>query len=254
MTHSCTGALEMAALLADVGPGDEVIMPSFTFVSTANAFVLRGATPVFVDILPDVLTLDPVRVEAAVTGDTRVIVPVHYAGIGAEMDALVHLASSRNLLLIEDAAQALMSAYRGRPLGCYGGLAAISFHETKNVHSGEGGALLINDPRSSIVQRSSTRRGRTAAGSSVARSTNTPGSTSAPRTPRARSSRRSCGRNSNARTQSRRAVSSSGTGITRDSRNWNSATGCGVPRSQTKARTTLTCTTSWLDHPVNGRG
>ena len=139
MTHSCTGALEMAALLAGVGPGDEVIMPSFTFVSTANAFLLRGATPVFVDILPDVLTLDPVQVEAAVTGNTRVIVPVHYAGIGAEMDALVHLASSRNLLLVEDAAQALMSAYRGRPLGSFGGLAAISFHRRRTSTPAKAG-------------------------------------------------------------------------------------------------------------------
>jgi dTDP-4-amino-4,6-dideoxygalactose transaminase len=164
LTHSCTGALEMAALLAGVGPGDEVIMPSFTFVSTANAFLLRGATPVFVDILPDVLTLDPAQVEAAVTADTRVVAPVHYAGIGAEMDTLVHLASSRDLLVVEDAAQALMGAYRGRPLGSFGGLAAISFHETKNVHSGEGGALLINDPafvdRAEIIQEKGTNRRR----------------------------------------------------------------------------------------------
>ena len=164
LTHSCTGALEMAALLADVGPGDEVIMPSFTFVSTANAFVLRRATPVFVDIVPDVLTLDPERVDAAVTPNTKVIVPVHYAGVGAEMDALMRIASERGLLIVEDAAQALMSKYRGRPLGSFGSLAAISFHETKNVISGEGGALLVNDPslidRAEIIQEKGTNRQR----------------------------------------------------------------------------------------------
>ena len=152
----------MAAILADVGPGDEVILPSFTFVSTANAFLLRGATPVFVDILPDVLTLDPALVEAAVTPQTRALVPVHYAGVGARLDALVELASSRDLLLVEDAAQALMSTYRGRPLGSFGELAAISFHETKNVHSGEGGALLINDAslveRAEVIQEKGTNR------------------------------------------------------------------------------------------------
>jgi dTDP-4-amino-4,6-dideoxygalactose transaminase len=164
LTHSCTGALEMAALLANVGPGDEVIMPSFTFVSTANAFVLRRATPVFVDIVPDALTLDPERVGAAVTASTKVIVPVHYAGFGADMDALTGIASERGLLVIEDAAQALMNEYRGRPLGSIGGLAAISFHETKNVISGEGGALLVNDPslidRAEIIQEKGTNRRR----------------------------------------------------------------------------------------------
>jgi dTDP-4-amino-4,6-dideoxygalactose transaminase len=164
LTHSCTGALEMAALLANVGPGDEVIMPSFTFVSTANAFVLRGATPVFVDIVPDVLTLDPECVETAVTPNTKVIVPVHYAGIGADMDAVMRIASERGPLVVEDAAQALMNEYRGRPLGSFGGLAAISFHETKNVISGEGGALLVNDPslidRAEVIQEKGTNRRR----------------------------------------------------------------------------------------------
>ena len=164
LTHSCTAALEMAAILAGVGPGDEVVMPSFTFVSTANAFLLRGATPVFVDILPEVLTLDPDRVEAAVSPHTRAIVPVHYAGVGARLDALVELASSHGVLLVEDAAQALMSTYRGRPLGSFGELATISFHETKNVHSGEGGALLINDAslveRAEVIQEKGTNRQR----------------------------------------------------------------------------------------------
>jgi dTDP-4-amino-4,6-dideoxygalactose transaminase len=164
LTHSCTAALEMAAILAGVGPGDEVIMPSFTFVSTANAFLLRGARPVFVDVLPDVLTLDPDRVEAALTPRTRALVPVHYAGVGARLDVLGELASSRDAVLVEDAAQALMSTYQGRPLGSFGELGAISFHETKNVHSGEGGALLINDAslveRAEVVQEKGTNRQR----------------------------------------------------------------------------------------------
>jgi len=162
LTHSCTGALEMAALLADVGPGDEVIMPSFTFVSTANAFALRRATPVFVDIKPETLTIDPERVEAVVNTKTKVVVPVHYAGVGADMDALMEIATDHRLSIVEDAAQALMSEHRGRPLGSFGSLAAISFHETKNVISGEGGALLINDSsliaRAEVVQEKGTNR------------------------------------------------------------------------------------------------
>jgi dTDP-4-amino-4,6-dideoxygalactose transaminase len=147
LTHSGTAALEMAALLAEIGPGDEVIMPSFTFVSTANAFVLRGAVPVFVDIRPDTLNLDESLVEAAITPRTRAIVPVHYAGVACAMDELGAIARRHDLLLIEDAAQAVGSTYGGRPLGTIGELAAISFHETKNVISGEGGAILINDDR-----------------------------------------------------------------------------------------------------------
>jgi dTDP-4-amino-4,6-dideoxygalactose transaminase len=146
LTHSCTAALEMAALLAGVGPGDEVIMPSFTFVSTANAFVLRGAQPVFVDVRPDTLNLDESKVEAAVTARTRAIVPVHYAGVACEMDALCEIAANHRLLVIEDAAQGVEAAYKGRPLGSIGQAAAISFHETKNVVAGEGGALTINAP------------------------------------------------------------------------------------------------------------
>jgi dTDP-4-amino-4,6-dideoxygalactose transaminase len=147
LTQSCTAALEMAAILADVQPGDEVIMPSFTFVSTANAFVLRGATPVFVDIRPDTLNIDESRIEAAITPRTKVIVPVHYAGVSCEMDTIMEIARRHNLLVIEDAAQGIMSSYKGRPLGSIGHMAALSFHETKNIISGEGGALLINDPR-----------------------------------------------------------------------------------------------------------
>ena len=156
LTHSCTAALEMSALLADVGRGDEVIMPSYTFVSTANAFALRGAVPVFVDIRPDTLNLDERLVEAAITPRTRAIVPVHYAGVACEMDRIMEIARRHDLLVVEDAAQALMSSYRGRPLGSIGDLAAVSFHETKNIVSGEGGALLVN--RSSMVSRAEVIR------------------------------------------------------------------------------------------------
>jgi len=144
LTHSCTGALEMAAILAGLQPGDEVIMPSFTFVSTANAFVLRGGVPVFVDIRPDTLNIDETEIDAAVTARTRAIVVVHYAGVGCAMDAIMETARKHKLLVIEDAAQGIMSAYKGRPLGGIGHLATISFHETKNIISGEGGALLVN--------------------------------------------------------------------------------------------------------------
>ena len=147
LTHSCTAALEMAAILSGVGAGDEVIMPSFTFVSTANAFALRGATPVFVDIRPDTLNLDEAKIEAAITPRTRAIVPVHYAGVGCDMDVIMDIAGRHDLLVIEDAAQGLLADYRDRPLGSIGHMAALSFHETKNIISGEGGALLINDPR-----------------------------------------------------------------------------------------------------------
>ena len=164
LTHSCTGALEMAALLGDIQPGDEVIMPSFTFVSTANAFVLRGGVPVFVDIRPDTLNLDERAIAAAVTPRTRAIVAVHYAGVPCEMDEIVALARRHNLLVIEDAAQALGSTYKDRPAGRLGDLAATSFHETKNVTSGEGGALLINAPefaaRAEIIRDKGTNRSR----------------------------------------------------------------------------------------------
>ena len=162
LTHSCTAGLEMAALLAEVGPGDEVIMPSYTFVSTANAFVLRGAVPVFVDIRPDTLNLDEKRIEAAITERTRAIVPVHYAGVGCEMDTIMAIAAKHKLVVIEDAAQALMSSYKGRPLGAIGDLGAISFHETKNIISGEGGALLVNNDRyaerAEIIREKGTNR------------------------------------------------------------------------------------------------
>lgn len=168
MTHSCTGALEMAALLADVGPGDEVVMPSFTFVSTANAFVLRGATPVFVDIDPDTLNIDPQLAADAVTERTRVVVAVHYGGIGCDMESLGALVQDRGLLLVEDAAQCIGASAGGRALGTIGALGALSFHETKNISCGEGGALLINDERlverAEILQEKGTDRRRFARG------------------------------------------------------------------------------------------
>lgn len=162
LTHSCTAALEMAAILAGIGAGDEVIMPSYTFVSTANAVVLRGAVPVFVDIDPITLNLCPKAVAAAVTARTKAIFAVHYAGFPADMDALAAIAEQHKLLLVEDAAQALGSSYKGRPCGSLGDLAAFSFHETKNIISGEGGALTINHPelieRAEIIREKGTNR------------------------------------------------------------------------------------------------
>lgn len=164
LTHSGTAALEMAAILAGLGPGDEIIMPSYTFVSTANAFVLRGAVPVFVDIRPDTMNMDETKIEAAVTARTKAIVPVHYAGVSCEMDAIMDVAKRHGLLVIEDAAHGLLSTYRGKALGSIGHLAAVSFHETKNLISGEGGALLVNDDRfaerAEIIREKGTNRSR----------------------------------------------------------------------------------------------
>jgi dTDP-4-amino-4,6-dideoxygalactose transaminase len=147
LTHSCTAALEMAAILCDIQPGDEVIMPSYTFVSTANAFVLRGGVPVFVDIRPDTLNMDETRIEEAITPRTKAIVPVHYAGVPCAMDEINAIAKEHKLFVIEDAAQALLSKYKDRFLGTLGHMGTLSFHETKNIISGEGGALLLNDER-----------------------------------------------------------------------------------------------------------
>lgn len=146
LTHSCTAALEMSALLLDIQPGDEVIVPSYTFVSTANAFVLRGGVPVFVDVREDTLNLDESLVENAITSRTRAIVPVHYAGVSCEMDTIIAIAKKHGLNVVEDAAQGFMSSYKGQALGTIGDLGTLSFHETKNVISGEGGALLVNNP------------------------------------------------------------------------------------------------------------
>ena len=162
LTHSCTAALEMAAILAGIKLGDEVIMPSYTFVSTANAFVLRGGVPVFVDIRPDTLNLDETKIKAAITPRTRAIVPVHYAGVACEMDTIMAIAHRYGLLVIEDAAQGIMASYKDRALGTMGHLGTLSFHETKNIISGEGGALLINDPklisRAEVIREKGTNR------------------------------------------------------------------------------------------------
>lgn len=164
LTHSCTAALEMAALLLGLEPGDEVILPSYTFVSTANAFALRGAVPVFVDVRSDTLNLDEGLIEAAVTPRTRAICVVHYAGVSCEMDAILAIAARHGLAVVEDAAQGIMSSYKGRPLGTIGDFGTLSFHETKNIISGEGGALLCRDAqfaeRAEIIREKGTNRSR----------------------------------------------------------------------------------------------
>src|SRR2546430_6683199 len=168
LTHSGTAALEMAAILAEVGPGDEVIMPSYTFASTANAVVLRGAVPVFVDIRAETLNVDEDLIEAAITPRTKAIVVVHYGGVGCEMAPIMNIAERHRLVVIEDAAHAFGARYRGRPLGGIGHLAAFSFHETKNVIAGDGGALVVNDSRlierAEIVWEKGTDRVRFARG------------------------------------------------------------------------------------------
>lgn len=162
LTHSCTAALEMAAMLAGIEPGDEVIMSSYTFVSTANAFVLRGGVPVFVDIRPDTLNIDESLIEAAISSRTKAIVPVHYAGVACDMDRIGDIARQHGLLVIEDAAQAVLASYKGRALGSFGQLGCYSFHETKNIISGEGGALLVNAPelvdRAEVIREKGTNR------------------------------------------------------------------------------------------------
>jgi len=164
LTHSCTAALEMAAIVINIQPGDEVIMPSYTFVSTANAFVLRGGIPVFVDIREDTLNIDEQKIEAAITPRTKAIVPVHYAGVACDMDIIMDIGRRHKLIVIEDAAQGIMSTYKGRPLGSIGHIGCFSFHETKNIISGEGGALLINDPtvaeRAEIIKDKGTNRSK----------------------------------------------------------------------------------------------
>jgi len=164
LTHSCTAALEMAALLLDIAPGDEVIMPSYTFVSTANAFVLRGGVPVFIDVREDTLNLDERLIEAAITPRTKAIVPVHYAGVACEMDEIMAIARHHRIEVVEDAAQGVMATYKGRALGTFGALGTYSFHETKNVVSGEGGSLLVNAPelraRAEIIREKGTDRGQ----------------------------------------------------------------------------------------------
>jgi dTDP-4-amino-4,6-dideoxygalactose transaminase len=162
LTTSCTHALEMTALLLDIQPGDEIIMPAFTFVSTVNAYVLRGGRPVFADIRPDTLNIDERQLEALITPRTRAIVVVHYAGVGCEMDAILDIANRHGLVVIEDNAHGLFGSYKGKPLGTFGAMATQSFHETKNISCGEGGALIINDPqyieRAEIIREKGTNR------------------------------------------------------------------------------------------------
>ncbi len=164
LTTSCTHATELAAILAEIGPGDEVIMPAYTFVSTADAFVLRGAIPVFVDIRPDTMNIDEELIEAAITPKTKAIVPVHYAGVSCEMDRIMEIAKKYNLYVIEDAAQGIMSAYKGKALGTFGDFGCFSFHETKNFSMGEGGALLIRDEAmiepAEIIREKGTNRAK----------------------------------------------------------------------------------------------
>lgn len=164
LTTSCTHALEMAAILSDVGPGDEVIMPSYTFVSTADAFVVRGARIIFVDIRPDTMNINEKLIEKAITRNTRVIVPVHYAGVGCEMDEICEIAQAYHLKVVEDAAQGIMSAYKGRMLGAIGDFGCYSFHETKNYSMGEGGAILIKDKKDNelaeIIREKGTDRSK----------------------------------------------------------------------------------------------
>lgn len=164
LTTSCTHALEMAALLLEIKPGDEVIVPSFTFVSTANAFALRGAKIIFADIRPDTLNIDESKLDRLLTPRTRAVVVVHYAGVGCEMDAIMKLCAARNVVVVEDNAHGLFGKYRNRPLGTFGALGALSFHETKNVTCGEGGAILLNDPRfieqADIIRQKGTDRTR----------------------------------------------------------------------------------------------
>ena len=164
LATSCTHATELAAILCDIKPGDEVIMPSYTFVSTANAFVLRGAVPVFVDIRPDTMNIDEKKIEDAITDKTKVIAPVHYAGVGCEMDTIMDIAKRHNLKVVEDAAQGVMATYKGKSLGAIGDFGAYSFHETKNYSSGEGGAILIKNPedaeRAEIIREKGTNRAK----------------------------------------------------------------------------------------------
>jgi dTDP-4-amino-4,6-dideoxygalactose transaminase len=162
LTHSCTAALEMTALLLDIRPGDEIIMPSYTFVSTANAFVLRGGIPVFVDIRSDTLNINENQIEKAITPKTKAIVVVHYAGVACKMDTILKIAKKNNIEVIEDAAQGIMANYKGKPLGSMGTFGCLSFHETKNIHCGEGGAILVNDnkfaERAEIIREKGTNR------------------------------------------------------------------------------------------------
>jgi dTDP-4-amino-4,6-dideoxygalactose transaminase len=253
LTHSCTGALEMAAILLDIQPGDEVILPSYTFVSTANAFVLRGAIPVFVDIREDTLNLDESLIEEAITPRTRAIVPVHYAGVGCEMNIINDIARRHGLAVVEDAAQGVMASYKGRPLGSLGTFGTLSFHETKNLISGEGGALIVNDPKYAVDAEIIREKGTDRSRFSAARWINTPGAPWALPSCRANSSRLSCGRNSKRRKRSQIAGSKPGASITSCSRHWRPK---GISGGRWCPRTALTmhiCITSCSGRMLTAR-
>lgn len=213
LTHSCTAALEMAAILFDVGPGDEVILPSFTFVSTANAFVLRGAVPVFVDIQADTLNIDKAELDAALSQRTRAVVPVHYAGVGCDMDAILEFAEKNALKVLEDAAQGYLASWGGRPLGSMGHLGALSFHASKNIVAGEGGCSSSTIQRSQSGPRSFVKKAQIARRSRGVRSTSTNGSISARRSCRAISSPPFCWRSSKPPRISRRGGGGCGNAI-----------------------------------------
>lgn len=243
LTHSCTSALEMAALLLELVPGDEVIMPSYTFVSTSNAFVLRGAVPVFVDIRADTLNIDERLIEAAITPRTKAICVVHYAGVSCEMDEILAIANRHGLAVVEDAAQGIMSTYKGRPLGTIGDLGALSFHETKNIISGEGGALLCRDQEHAERAEIIREKGTNLAASSAARLTSTRGWMSALRSFPARSQPHSCRHRWMPPKTSRRGVWPSGTGTTPGPKSMSATASCSARPYLRTAPTTRTCTT-----------
>lgn len=226
LTTSCTHALEMAALLLELAPGDEVILPSFTFVSTANAFVRNGARIVFADIRPDTLNLDETLLESLITPRTRAIVPVHYAGVACEMDPVMSIAQRHGLTVIEDNANSLFSRYRGRYTGTFGQMAAQSFHETKNITCGEGGALLVNDPQLLEWLSCCATWAQTAIGFCVERSTSTPGSTPGQATWAVICSRRFSMHSWKREHRSRALASGSGSAISKALKPGRSATAC----------------------------
>jgi hypothetical protein len=254
LTHSCTSALDMAALLLDIESGDEVIVPSYTFVSTANAFVLRGAVPVFVDIREDTLNLDERRIEDAITTRTRAIVPVHYAGISCEMDSIAAIARRHDLRIVEDAAQGIMAGYKNRALGAIGDLGAFSFHETKNIISGEGGSLLVRDKelaqRAEIIREKGTDRGRFFRGEVAS----TPGRISARHFCRTKSPPLSSGRSSKRRSRLPANGWRFGTAIIRCSIRSNGRACCAARSCRWIVSTTGTCTTfCWRPKSIASR-
>ena len=253
LTTSGTSALEMAAVLCDLNPGDEVILPSYTFSSTATAFQAVGASLVFVDIDPATMNIDPDCIEAAITDRTRVIVAVHYAGVACDMDRIVSIAHNHGLLVVEDAAQGVMSTYHDRYLGTIGTFGCYSFHETKNYSMGEGGAIVINDPRyierAEIIREKGTNRQRFCRG----RWTSTPGWIAGARTSRATSTPRTCGESSRLRTRSTKTALRAGSPIARGLSRWRRRGSSRFPSFPMAAGTTRTCSISsaptWTSAP-----